>query len=213
MAKLRVQALSMSVDGYIAGPNQSVDNPLGVGGEDLHKWVFETKGGREMIGETGGAEGVDNDYFNIAFENVGANILGRNMFGPIRGDWPDASWKGWWGDNPPYHTPVFVLTHYARKPLEMEGGTTFYFTDDPIDVVLQRAFDAAEGKDVRLGGGASTVRQYLGAGLIDEMHLPIVPVLLGSGERIFENGLTDGYEITKFEHSPAVTHVTLTRKR
>ena len=212
MSKLYARALALSVDGYLAGPNQSVDNPLGEGGRELHKWVFETKGGREMIGEQGGSVGIDNDYFSTAFDNIGANIMGRNMFGPIRGDWGDESWNGWWGDDPPYHSPTFVLTHYARKPLEMEGGTTFYFTDEPIETVLERAKEAAQGKDVRLNGGAATVRQFLGAGLIDEMHVTISPVLLGSGERIFETGLTDGYEVTKFEQSPAVTHVTITRK-
>jgi dihydrofolate reductase len=212
MSKLYVRAVSMSVDGYTAGPAQSLDNPLGVRGRELHEWVFATRGGRAMIGEQGGTEGIDNDYFDAGFRNIGASIMGRNMFGPIRGDWGDESWRGWWGDNPPYHHPVFVLTHHPRQPLEMEGGTTFFFTDDDIATVFDRAKDAAQGKDVRLNGGAATIRQYLNAGLIDEMHVPIVPVLLGSGERIFENGLTDSYEVTKFEQSPAVTHVTIARK-
>jgi dihydrofolate reductase len=215
MPELKVLAMTMSVDGYVAGPNQSIDHGLGEGGENLHKWMLHTRGWKEEIGESGGDEGVDNDYFHASFENIGAFIMGRNMFGPIRGEWGDEEWKGWWGDNPPYHHPVFVLTHYAREPLEMDGDNTFIFTDEPIDVVLKHAFEAAQGKDVRLSGGASTVRQYLAAGLVDSMHLPISPVLLGGGERLFADDLgnaLNGYEVTKFDPTPLATHVMITRK-
>src|SRR5262245_61946237 len=214
MPKLRVHNFSMSVDGFVAGPDQSVENGLGVGGERLHDWVFETRGGLSMLGRQGGTEGLDNDFFAAGEEGIGATIMGRNMFGPIRGPWGDEEWKGWWGDNPPYHHPVFVLTHHPREPLPMEGGTTFSFVDDDIDVVLQRAFDAADGKDVRLGGGASTVQQYLRAGLVDELHVPIVPTLLIRGERLFDH-LDDAlvrYEIAECMCSPRVTHVVLVKR-
>jgi len=207
MAKLRVHNFSMSLDGYGAGPDQSLDNPLGVGGRRLHDWVFATRGGREMIGEDGGTEGVDNDFFYRGIDGIGATIIGRNMFGPVRGPWPDDSWRGWWGDNPPYHHEVFVLTHYARPALEMEGGTTFHFVADDIETVLQRAFAAAHGQDVRLGGGAATVQQYLRAGLVDELHVVVVPVLLGSGARLFVDDY--GYERVEFVPSTAVAHVVL----
>jgi dihydrofolate reductase len=214
MPKLRVHNMAMSVDGYVAGPDQSLDYPLGVNGPRLHEWVFETRTGREMIGAEGGTTGVDDDFLVRGIEGIGAHIMGRNMFGPVRGPWGDEDWRGWWGDNPPYHHPVFVLTHHPRPPLPMEGGTIFHFVDDPIDVVLQRAFDAAGGQDVRLGGGASTVRQFLSAGLIDDLHLAIVPVLLGAGERIFGDSpgaspgaAVDGYERVEFAPSDAVVHV------
>ncbi|MDQ1436325.1 MAG: hypothetical protein QOF59_3141 [Actinomycetota bacterium] len=212
MPKLRVDNFSISVDGYGAGPDQNVDDPLGAGGTRLHEWVFATRGGRQMIGEDGGDTGIDDRFFARGFEGLGATIMGRNMFGPLRGDWGDSDWKGWWGDNPPYHHEVFVLTHHARPSLTMAGGTTFHFVDDPIDTVLERAFDAAHGEDVRLGGGVATIRQFLRAGLIDELHLAIVPILLGSGERLFENlDGAPGYECVELVSSPAVAHVRLAR--
>jgi dihydrofolate reductase len=209
MPKLRVHCLATTLDGYVAGPNQSLEQPLGEGGRRLHEWVFETRGGREMIGEDGGSTGVDDQFFREGFDGIGATIMGRNMFGPIRGGWGDGSWTGWWGDDPPYHHDVFVLTHHPRAPIPMEGGTTFYFVDGGIDDVLARAFAAAGGLDVRLGGGANVVRQYLKAGLVDEMHVAFVPVLLGAGERLFDDGAGDGYECVEFVSSPAVVHVRL----
>ncbi len=213
MPKLRVHNLAMSLDGYVAGPDQSIDNGLGVGGEDLHTWIFETNGWRRMIGESGGDEGIDNDFFARGQSNIGATIMGRNMFGPIRGDWGDDEWKGWWGPKPPYHHPVFVLTHHPHAPIPMDGGTTFNFVTDGIDAALEQAFAAANGADVRLGGGASTVQQYLRAGLVDELHVPIAPVLLGGGERLFENldGTLDAYDV-EFVASPAVAHFRLVKK-
>ena len=207
MPKLRVHAMSMSLDGYVAGPDQSLEHPLGVGGQPLHEWIFETRTGREMIGETGGTTGVDDDFLAAGFDGIGAWVLGRNMFGPVRGDWGSEDWNGWWGDDPPYHCDVFVLTHHAREPLEMEGGTTFHFVADDIETVLQRAFAAAHGQDVRLGGGAATVQQYLRAGLVDELHVVVVPVLLGSGARLFVDDY--GYERVEFVPSTAVAHVVL----
>ncbi|MGH8568660.1 MAG: dihydrofolate reductase family protein, partial [Gammaproteobacteria bacterium] len=173
MSKLRVHNFAISLDGYGAGPNQNLDNPLGVGGEALHDWIVPTRTFQKMIGNSGGESGVDDDFIARGFANLGAWILGRNMFGPIRGSWPDDAWKGWWGDNPPYHTPVFVLTNHARQPITMDGGTTFYFVTEGIHAALQQANDAANGRDVRLGGGVSTIRQYLQAGLVDEMHVGI----------------------------------------
>jgi dihydrofolate reductase len=203
----------MSVDGYVAGPNQSLAEPLGVGGERLHGWMFATRTWSRMVGEEGGDEGLDDDFAARGDAGVGATIMGRNMFGPIRGPWGDEEWKGWWGDEPPYHHPVFVLTHHAHEPIPMEGGTVFNFVTDGIEAALERALEAAGGKDVRIGGGASTVRQYLNAGLIDEMHVAIVPVLLGGGERLFENlsGFSNKYECARFETSPHVTHAVFTR--
>src|SRR5262245_55374540 len=185
MPKLYVRAFSVSLDGYGAGPHQSLADPLGVNGMTLHQWAFETRTFRTMFGEEGGETGVDDDFAARSFENIGAWIMGRNMFGPVRGPWPDEDWKGWWGSNPPYHVPVFVLTHHARAPLVMEGGTTFHFVTDGIDSALERAKDAAKGKDIRVGGGVSTIRQYLHARLIDELHLAMSPVLLGRGENLF----------------------------
>jgi dihydrofolate reductase len=185
MNKVKVAAFSISLDGFGAGPDQTLENPMGKGGHQLHKWFYPTKAFQKMIGKEGGTEGTDNDFAEKSFENIGAWILGRNMFGPIRGPWPDNEWKGWWGDEPPYHVPVFVLTHYEREPLVMKGGTTFYFITDGIESALERARNAANGKDIRIGGGVSTVRQYLQAGLIDELHLPMSPVLLGTGENLF----------------------------
>src|SRR5438552_1722628 len=181
MSKVKVSAFSVSLDGFGAGLGQNLENPIGVRGFELMGWFMKTKVFREIHGETPGVAGVDNDFAARSFENVGAWILGRNMFGPIRGPWKDDSWKGWWGDTPPYHVPVFVLTHHARAPLEMKGGTTFYFVTDGIESALKKAQEAAQGKDVRIGGGVSTIRQYLTAGKIDEMHLAVSPVVLGEG--------------------------------
>jgi dihydrofolate reductase len=211
MAKLCVRGMTISLDGYGAGPDQDVDNPLGVGGGRLHEWVFATRGGRRMIGEEGGSEGIDDDFFARADVGIGATIMGRNMFGPIRGPWGDEDWKGWWGDTPPYHHPVFVLTHHPRAPIVMDGGTTFHFVHDAIESALEQATAAAGGADVRLGGGMSTIQEFLAAGLIDELHLVSVPILLGRGERLFDHldGGPDGYECVELVSSPAVTHVRL----
>lgn len=213
MSKLRVNCFAVSLDGYGAGPDQSVDNPLGKGGEALHGWFVPTRTFQQMLGKEGGTTGVDDEFAVRSFENVGAWIMGRNMFGPIRGAWPDDNWKGWWGDNPPYHCPVFVLTHHERAPVTMEGGTVFHFVTDGIEAALERADRAADGMDVRVGGGVATIRQYLRAGLIDEMHLAIAPVLLGSGEHLLADidaaGL--GYRCTEHVPSQGATHVVLTR--
>src|SRR5215813_13335701 len=185
MPKLRVHGFAISLDGYGAGPRQDLENPLGVGGIALHEWVFPTLTFRKIHGKDGGTTGPDDDFAARGFENVGAWIMGRNMFGPVRGPWPDESWRGWWGKNPPYHCPTFVLTHHARTPLEMEGGTVFHFVTDGIHEALERARDAAGGKDVRLGGGVATIREYLRAGLVDELHIAVSPRLLGRGEHLF----------------------------
>jgi len=214
MSKLKVRCFSISLDGYGAGPNQSLQNPLGEGGEGLHRWFIGTRTFQRMVGnETKGTDGPDEDFAARGFENVGAWILGRNMFGPVRGPWPDDKWKGWWGDEPPYHCDVFVLTHHPRAPLAMKGGTTFYFVTDGIEAALERARAAAGGKDVRLGGGVSTIRQYLQAGLVDEMHLAISPVLLGSGEALLAGIDLPKLGFTCTEHVPtqAATHVVLSR--
>jgi dihydrofolate reductase len=214
MSKLRVQSFGISIDGYGAGPSQDLQNPLGVGGPELMEWFFPTRLWRNMQGQGGGETGTDNAIAEQGFEGIGAWILGRNMFGPVRGPWPDESWKGWWGDEPPYHTPVFVLTHHARKPLKMAGGTEFRFVTEGIHAALEQARAAAGGRDVRLGGGVSTVRQYLRAGLIDEMHLALRPALLGSGENLM-SGLdlrALGYEIAKSVAGERATHLFL-RKR
>jgi dihydrofolate reductase len=185
MSKVKVAAFSISLDGFGAGPRQDLDNPLGVRGLELHRWFLDTEAFKKMHGQSGGTKGIDNDFGLQSFEDVGAWILGRNMFGPVRGPWKDDSWKGWWGDNPPYHMPVFVLTHHARPDLTMEGGTTFHFVTDGPEAALKRAKEAAKGKDVRIGGGVSVIRQYLLANQIDEMHLAMSPVLLGEGEHLF----------------------------
>jgi dihydrofolate reductase len=185
MSKVRVAAFSTSLDGFGAGPRQDLNNPLGIRGLELHSWFLSTESFKKMHGQSGGKQGVDNDFALQSFENVGAWILGRNMFGPVRGPWEGESWKGWWGDSPPYHTPVFVLTHHARAPLAMEGGTTFHFITDGPQAALAKAKEAAAGKDVRIGGGVSIIRQYLIANQIDEMHLALSPVLLGEGEHLF----------------------------
>ena len=214
MAKLRLHNFSMSLDGYAAGPNQSREEPLGIGGERLHDWMFSTRFWHEMVGEPGGDEGLDNDFAVRSDEGIGATIMGRKMFGPIRGPWGDEDWRGWWGDNPPYHHPVFVLTHYPHDPIEMQGGTTFYFVTDGIEPALKRAFEAAQGKDVRVGGGASVVQQYMRAGLLDELHVAIAPRLLGSGEHLLYGlDLTAlGYECTTHVPTAAATHVVLSRR-
>jgi len=214
MSKLRVLSFGVSLDGYSAGPNQDLENPLGVGGPELMEWFFHTRQWRKIQGQGGGETGVDNDIAEQGFANIGAWILGRNMFGPVRGPWPDESWRGWWGEEPPYHTPVFVLTHYPRAPLRMKGGTEFRFVTEDIRAALEQAVKAAGGKDVRLGGGVATVRQYLQAGLIDELHLAVRPVFLGSGENLF-NGInmrTLGYECVNQIKGERATHVFL-RKR
>src|SRR5688572_28926677 len=214
MGQVRVESFAVSLDGYGAGPNQDINNGLGVGGEDLHQWSIPTRTFQRTRGAGDGTTGVDDGFAARGFRNIGAWIMGRNMFGPIRGPWPDASWKGWWGDNPPYHCPVFVLTHHARPPLEMEGGTVFHFVTDGPQAALARARVAAQGKDVRVGGGVETVRQYLCERQIDYMHLAISPVLLGSGEHLLGGiDLVElGYRCTKHVASPSATHVVLERK-
>jgi dihydrofolate reductase len=215
MTRFRVNAFSISADGYGAGAEQSLDNPMGVGGMQLHGWAFETKTFRAMLGREGGSTGVDEDFAARSFENLGAWILGRNMFGPVRGSWGDESWKGWWGDEPPYHVPVFVLTHYERPPLEMKGGTTFYFVTEGIEEAAKRAAAAAGGKDVRIGGGSSTIQQCLKAGVIDEMHLVMSPVLLGAGEKFFGNLdlVKMGFRVRESVMSERVMHVVMEKKR
>ena len=213
MTKVKVAAFSISLDGFGAGPRQDLDNPLGVRGHELHGWFHPTDVFQQMRRQHG-TTGVDNDFALRSFENIGAWILGRNMFGPVRGPWPDESWKGWWGANPPYHVPVFVLTHHARPPLEMEGGTTFYFVTDGLESALTQAKAAANGKDVRIGGGASVIRQYLAAGDIDQMHLVVSPILLGDGEPLFSgiNLPALGFAPTETVFGPAATHVVLTKQ-
>ncbi|MCC6329783.1 MAG: dihydrofolate reductase [Acidobacteria bacterium] len=214
MTRVRVESFTISIDGYGAGPDQDLDNPLGIGGMELHQWLFPTRTlQRSLFGNDGGTTGIDDDFAARGFNNVGAWILGRNMFGPIRGEWPDMNWKGWWGDSPPYHVPTFILTHYARPPIEMDGGTTFYFVTGGIHEALDRAREAANGKDVRIGGGPDTIRQYLSAGLIDELHIAISPVLLGRGEPLFQ-GIdlrTLGYACVESAASEKATHVVLRR--
>lgn len=215
MSKLRVHTFALSLDGYGAGPDQSREHPMGRGGEALHRWFLPTRTFRRMTGAGDGTTGVDDDFAARGFDNVGAWILGRNMFGPVRGPWPDESWRGWWGETPPYHVPVFVLTHHARPPLEMDGGTVFHFVTGGIEEALDRAGEAATGRDVRLGGGAATVRQYLRARLVDEMHVAIAPTLLGDGEALFA-GLdlpALGYQVSEHVASEGATHVVIARQR
>ena len=214
MTKVRVESFTLSLDGFGAGPDQDLEHPLGVGGQNLHQWAIPTRTfQRSLFGVDGGTTGIDEEFAARGFTNVGAWILGRNMFGPVRGPWPDLKWKGWWGDNPTYHVPVFVLTHHAREPLQMEGGTTFYFVTGGIREALDRAKGAAAGKDVRIGGGPNTIQQYLREGLIDELHLAISPVLLGRGERLFKgvDMVAAGYECIQFVASEKATHVVLRR--
>ena len=214
MTKLRVHAFTLSLDGYGAGPRQSLEHPLGVGGTGLHPWMLGTRTFQKMFGGDGGATGVDDDFAARGVAGIGAWILGRNMFGPIRGPWPDEAWKGWWGTNPPYHTPVYVLTHHARASIAMEGGTTFHFVTGGTREALKLATEAAGGKDVRVGGGASTIRQYLREKLVDEMHLAISPVLLGSGESLFAglDLLELGYECAEHLPTAQATHVVLKKR-
>jgi dihydrofolate reductase len=215
MSKVKVAAYSISLDGYGAGLEQSKESPLGKRGEELHNWIFPTKMFQKMYGKGEGAEGTDNDFAERSFENLGAWILGRNMFGPIRGPWPNDEWKGWWGTNPPYHVPVFVLTNHARGSLSMEGGTVFHFITDGIESALEKAKAAANGKDIRIGGGASTIRQFLQAGHIDEMHLAVSPVFLGSGEHLFAGiDLPKlGFTVTQTASGKSATHVILTKTK
>ena len=213
MSRIRVNTFTISLDGFGAGPDQTLENPLGVGGGELHRWFRPTATFQKMMGKDDGTTGPDDAFAVRGMENLGAWIMGRNMFGPVRGEWPDGEWKGWWGDEPPYHTPVFVLTHHAREPLVMEGGTTFHFVPDGIHAALERAREAAGGKDIRIGGGVDVIRQYLRAGLVDDVHLAISPVLLGSGEHLL--GGIDlralGFEVVERVTTPEALHVVLRR--
>ncbi len=208
MAKLRLH-ITMSLDGYTAGPAQDEENPLGVGAQELHEWVFPLKEFQEMHGGEGGETNASSAVVQERWVNIGATIMVRNMFGPVRGEWPDDSWRGWWGEDPPYHHPVFVLTHHPREPLQMEGGTTFEFVTDGIESALARAKDAAHGADVWLAGGASVANQYLAAGLVDEIDVSIAPVVLGGGERLFEGLRAGSLKLTQIRavDAPGVTHI------
>ena len=213
MAKVRVAGFGVSVDGFAAGIEQSLDDPLGKLGPEIFQWFFPTQFFREMQGESGGETGADNDFARRSMEGFGAFILGRNMFGPIRGEWPNDQWRGWWGENPPYHAPTFVLTHYPRTSIEMEGGTTFHFVTDGVEAALKRARDAAGGKDIKIAGGVETVRQFVRAGHVDEMHLAMAPVALGRGEALFEG--VDlralGYHTIEHMATERATHIVLAR--
>jgi dihydrofolate reductase len=213
MPKVRVHNFTISVDGYAAGPHQTLDDPLGVGGTRLHEWAGATRSWRQAHGMDGGDEGLDDEFAARGDLGIGATVMGRNMFGPVRGPWGNDQWTGWWGENPAFHHPVFVLTHHPRPSITMEGGTTFHFVDDGITAALDRALDAADGNDVRVGGGAATIQQGLREGLIDEVHLAIVPILLGGGERLFDHldGGPDGYRCVEFVSSPSVAHVRFSR--
>jgi dihydrofolate reductase len=221
MSRLKVLCFAVSIDGYGAGPNQSLENPMGTGGMSLHQWVLPTRTFQHMHkeilggGTAEGTTGVDDDFAARGFEGIGAWILGRNMFSPTRGPWENLSWKGWWGENPPYHTPVYVLTHYARPSIEMEGGTTFHFVCDGIEAALKMARAGARGKDIRLGGGVRTIRQYVISRLVDEMHIAISPTLLGSGENLFQGiNLPElGYECVEYVPSDKAAHVIFKRKK
>ncbi|NUZ06040.1 dihydrofolate reductase family protein [Piscinibacter koreensis] len=213
MTSVRVAGFGVSLDGFAAGPEQSLTQPLGRNGPELFQWFFPTRTFRAMVGQDGGSTGVDDQYAQQAMAGFGAFILGRNMFGPVRGPWPDETWKGWWGDNPPYHAPTFILTHHPRPSIEMEGGTTFYFVSDGIESALRQARAAAGDKDVKIGGGVETVRQYLRAGLVDTMHLALAPVALGEGEALFA-GIdlrALGFRVVERAASDAATHVVLAR--
>jgi dihydrofolate reductase len=213
MSKVKVCGFTVSIDGFGAGPEQSLERPLGIGGESLHHWLISTRTFQTLFGDGKGTEGIDDAYAKRSFENVGAWIMGRNMFGPIRGEWPDDKWRGWWGENPPYHMPVYVLTHYPRAPLEMDGGTTFYFITGGIHEAMERARQSAGAKDIRIGGGASTIRQYLQAGMIDEMHLAISPTILGRGEALFADIdlLAAGFKCIEHVTTEHALHVVLSR--
>ncbi len=214
MSRLCVRAFGLSIDGFGAGAQQNLENPMGRGGMALHEWAFATRTFQRMFGKQGGSTGVDDGFAARGFQNIGAWILGRNMFGPVRGAWPDHSWRGWWGEEPPYHCQVFVLTHHARPPLEMAGGTTFHFVTEGIHAALERATAAAGGQDVRLGGGVATVRQYLSAGLVDELHLTLAPVLLGAGENLWA-GLdlrALGYECQGYVAGEKAIHLNIGRR-
>jgi dihydrofolate reductase len=214
MTRVRVESFTISLDGYGAGPDQSVNDPLGVGGEALHDWMISTRTWLQMHGKEGGTRGIDDDFAARGVKEFGAWILGRNMFGPIRGPWPDMNWKGWWGDNPPYHVPVFILTHHARPPIQMKGNTTYHFVTGGIHEALDQARKAADGMDVRIGGGPNTIQQYLRSGLIDELHVAIAPVLLGRGERLFEEVdlRSSGYECVQLVGSEKAIHAVLRRQ-
>ena len=213
MGKVRVSGFGVSIDGFGAGTDQSLADPLGKRGPELFQWFFPTRAFKAMLGSDGGTTGPDNDFAHRAMDGFGAFILGRNMFGPIRGDWPDDQWKGWWGDNPPYHAPTFVLTHHPRAPIEMQGGTTFYFVTDGIESALRQARAAAGGKDVKIGGGVSTLRQYLRAGVIDTLHFAVAPIVLGQGEAVFEgiDLCATGYRIIDHVPTEKATHIVMSR--
>ncbi|HNO11447.1 MAG TPA: dihydrofolate reductase family protein [bacterium] len=215
MSKIRVESFTISLDGFGAGIEQTMNNPMGVGGQNLHQWAIPTKTFQKaLFGSDNGTTGIDDKFATRGFDNIGAWILGRNMFGPIRGEWPDMSWKGWWGENPPYHVPVFVLTHYPRPSITMEGETVFHFVTGGIHEALDMARQAAKGKDVRIGGGVQTIQQYLRAGLIDEMHFAISPVFLGRGERLFSDVdlLALGYHCIECTSTEKATHVIVQRQ-
>jgi dihydrofolate reductase len=209
MSKVRIHSFSISIDGYGAGQNQNTETPLGVGGEELHNWMVKTDFFQKLYGDGEGTKGIDNDFTERGFTNIGAWILGRNMFGPIRGKWAEDSWKGWWGENPPYHCPVFVLTHHPRPSITMKGGTTFHFVTEGTHVALERARTAANGKDIRIGGGVNVIRQYLQERLVDEMHIPISPMILGAGEHLYTgiNLLELGYKLTEQVNTPDAMHL------
>lgn len=213
MSKVRVSAFTISLDGFGAGVEQDLEHPMGHRGEQLHKWMHNTRMFQKMIGNSGGSTDVDNKFAEQSMEGIGAWIMGRNMFGPIRGPWPDETWQGWWGEEPPYHTPVYVLTHHERKPLTMKGGTTFYFEKNGIEAALKKAKENAQGKDIRIGGGVGVIRQYLKAGLIDEMHLAYSPVLLGKGEAVFAgiDLASAGFKVVDYVPTANATHVVLRR--
>lgn len=215
MAKVKVQAFAISVDGFGAGARQSLEDPLGIGGATLHEWMYPTRTFQQMVGGGDGSTGLDDGFARRSMEGMGAWIMGRNMFGPVRGPWPDAQWKGWWGDNPPYHVPVFVLTHHAREPVTMQGGTVFHFVTGGIHEALDRAREAAGSKDIRIGGGVATVRQYLQAGLVDEMHLVVSPTVLGQGESLLAgiDLAALGFHCTEHAGTGTALHVVLSKMR